>query len=422
MRAIGILLAFCGLSFSLGLEELISSAIEKNPRVSSKGYVVESAKLRLKSSQQLYYPEFFAGYRYSIQSERQSISMPSFGGLPHFEVRSSKRSYQNFQLGVRQVLYDGGFRSSSLDISKAQLRISEEDYRETVFEVKLEVIKAYLSVLSALELLEVVKKQKEAVEADLRQREAFFREGLIAITDVLQARVKLAEVQRDLREAEGNYKIALANLSRLTGIEEEKLKSLEPLNIKPELSSLEELINTAIEKRPAIKALREKISFTQAQRRMESSKLYPKVFLEAVYNYSDQNPTVSPKGFFVLSAGVSLSFQSLSAYYSTLAFMQEEKSAKEDLRDLQQTIALRVKSAYENFLTAQDNLRVAEESVKFAEEFYRLSLEQYRNQIISGTDLLQAEASRTQALKSKVIAYYKLLEAYFELLREVGEL
>ncbi|QID32771.1 TolC family protein [Pampinifervens florentissimum] len=417
-----LLLTFISLSFSLGLEDLISSALEKNPKVSSKGYAIESAKLKLKGTEQLYYPEFFAGYRYSVQSESQSISIPAPGGFPSFDFRSSKRNYQSLQLGLRQVLYDGGFRSSRVDISRVQLRISEEDYEETLLEVKLEVIKAYFSVLSALELLEVVKKQKEAVEADLVQREAFFREGLVAITDVLQAKVRLAEVQRDLREAEGNYRIAIANLSRLTGIEEEKLKTLKPADIKPDLPDLGELINTTMEKRPAIKTLREKILLLQAQRKMEVSQVYPKVFVEALYNYTDQNPTLSPKGFFVFNVGLSLNIQSLSNYYNALALVQEEKSAKEDLRDIQQVITLRVKSAYENFLTAQDNLRVAEESVKFAEEFYRLSLEQYRNQIISGTDLLQAEASRTQALRSKVIAYYKLLEAYFELLREVGKL
>lgn len=422
MWLVFILLAICGLSFSLTLEDMINSAIEKNPRVLAKRHMVESSKFKLKGESQLYYPEFFAGYRYSFQSERQSIEVPAFGVFPSFEFSSSKRSYQSFQLGARQLLYDGGLRSSRVDISKNQLRISQEDYEETLLEIKLEVIRAYLSVLSSAELLEVVQKQKQAVQADLLQREAFFREGLIAITDVLQAKVRLAEVERDLRQAEGNYRITIANLSRLTGIEEEKLKDLKPINIKPQPQKLEELIQKAIENRPAIKLARERLKIAENQRRLEISQFYPKVFLEGVYNYSDQNPTVSPKGFFTLSVGVSLNFQSLNNYYRALAFAEEERSLKEELKELQQSIALRVRSAYENFLTAHDNLKVAEENLRFAEEYYRLSLEQYKNQIISGTDLLQAEASRTQALKSKVIAYYRLLESYFELLREVGEL
>ncbi|MFN3947872.1 MAG: TolC family protein, partial [Aquificaceae bacterium] len=309
-----------------------------------------------------------------------------------------------------------------VNIDKGLVKISEEDLQETVLDTKLEVIRAYLSVLSALELLEVVKKQKEAISEDLTRRQAFYKEGLVAITDVLQARVKLAEVERDLRQAEGNYRIALANLSRLTGIEEEKLQSLRPLDTKVETPELETLLQRALEKRPVLKIARERIKIQREQRQIELSNFYPKVFVEAFYNYSDQNAQISPKGFFTVSGGISFSFQSLSSYYRALSYAEEEKKAREDMRNLEEGILLNVKSAYERLLTAGDNLRVVEESLRLAEEFYRLSLEQYKNQIISGTDLIQAEASLTQARKARVIAYYELLKSYYEFLREVGDL
>ncbi|MDW8095687.1 MAG: TolC family protein [Aquificaceae bacterium] len=408
--------------FSLNLEELLRLAEENNPKVASKKHAVQSARLKLKASGQLYYPEVFSGYKFSFQSERQSFNIPPMGGLPAMQISSSKRSYQSFQAGIRQVLYDGGLRSSAVEISKSTLKLTEEELTETLLDVKLDVVKAFLSVLSTKELLEVVKKQKEAVAMDLRQREAFYREGLIAITDVLQARVRLAEVERDLRKTEGEYLVALANLSRLTGVEEERLKSIEPPKVEIKSTELSQWIKLSEEKRSVIKMLSERLRINQLQRRSELSQFYPKLFLEAVYNYSDQNPTFSPKGFFTVGAGLSLSFQSFKPYYTALALEEEEKGLKKELKDLKDGIALRIRSAYEGLRVAEDNLKVAEESLKFAEEFYRLSLEQYRNQIISGADLLQAEASLTQARKARVIAYYELLRAYFELLREVGEL
>ncbi len=412
---IALLLTF-GFSFSLGLEDLINSALERNPQVLSKRYALRASQLSLRADQQLYFPEVIGSYKLSFQSQKQSIS------FLNIQVESSKRSYQSFQVGVRQLLYDGGLRGSKVSISKSLVSMSEKDLQEAILETKLEVIRAYLSVLSALELLQVVKKQKEAIGEDLARRQAFYREGLVAITDVLQAQVKLAEVERDLRQAEGNYRIAIANLSRLTGIEEEKLQNLKPVDTKVETPSLEALLQKALEKRPLLEIARERIKIQKHQRQIELSNFYPKVFIEAFYNYSDQNTQISPKGFFTLSGGVSFSFQSLSSYYRALSFVEEERKAKEEMRNLEDGILLSVKSAYERFLTARDNLRVAEESLKLAEEFYRLSLEQYKNQIISGTDLLQAEASLTQARKAKVIAYYELLKSYYELLREVGEL
>ncbi|MFN7064943.1 MAG: TolC family protein [Aquificaceae bacterium] len=417
-----ILLSFYSLSFSLELEELWKYALEKNPLLSSKKHALESAKWQLKAKEQAYFPELIGAYRLSWQSERQSIHLPAFDAFPPVKMEGSKDKYQSFQVGLRQVLYDGGFRKSMVDISKSLLRVSQEDYKEALFDVKLEVAKAYLSVLSSLDQLEVVRKQKHAVEEDLRQRSAFYKEGLVAITEVLQVRVRLAEVERNLRQAEGNYRIVLANLSKLTGLEEEELKHVKPIAIEVSELNLKELTDKAISQRPAIKIAKERLRIEERKRGLELSSYYPKVFVEGFYNYSDQNPNLVSRGFFILSLGLSLNFQSLSGYYKALAQREEEKRAREELRELINSISLSVKTAYERLLTARDNLRVAEEALRFAEEFYRLSLEQYRNQIISGTELIQAEASLTQARKAKVIAYYELIKAYFELLREVGEL
>lgn len=419
MRILIIILLAFTYTFPITLDELIKKALEGNPQVLAKKYELNSAKLRLKGDENLYFPEFIIGYKYSWQSDAQSISIPS--PIP-MEIRSSKKNYQALQAGIRQILYDGGLRDGTISLSKSLLYIAEREYEEVMLDVKLEVIRAYLSVLSSLELIEVIEKQREAIQSDLRQREAFYREGLVAITDVLQARVKLAEVERDLRKAQGDYRIALANLSRITGIEEKDLTSLEPVNLKVELPTLEELIEKAISKRPIIKMARERLKISKEQRTMELSSFHPKVFLEAFYNYSDQNTNLRPKGFFTISGGISVNFQSLAPYYRALSYGEEEKKAKEELKDTVEKITLGVKASYEKVMTARDNLKVAEEALRLAEEFYRLSLAQYRNQIISGTDLLQAEASLTQARKAKVLAYYELLGAYFELLREVGEL
>ncbi|MCS6998006.1 MAG: TolC family protein [Aquificaceae bacterium] len=422
MRLILVLLLSLSLSFSLGLEDLLRSAEEKNPRLLAQRHRLQSAHLNLQGERQLYYPELFSAYRLNWQLKKQSITIPSFGGFPPIQMVGSKKSYGSFQLGIRQTLYDGGLRASRVEVARSKVRLEEGDLEEAKLEVRLEVIRAFLSLLSASELLQVVKKQKEAVEADLSQREAFYREGLVAVTDLLQARVRLAEVERDLRRVEGEYLIALANLSRLTGFEEERLKNLKPPQVELKRLELQNLIEGALKNRPLLKNLEERLRINTLQRKAELSSFYPRLFLEAAYSHSDQNPNLKPKGFVYLSLGMSLNFQSLAPYYRALALEEERRGFGEDLREVKEGIILKVKTAYEQLRTAEDNLRVAEVSLKFAEEFYRLSLEQYKNQIISGTDLLQAEASLTQARKARVLAYYDLLRAYFELMREVGQL
>ncbi len=421
MRIALLLFAFA-FSFGLTLEEALQKAVEKSPELSAKRHALMSKKELLRSEKQLFLPELFASYRFSMQSEGQSINIPGFMGLAPISFESSKRSYQTFQAGLRQTLFDGGLRSSAVEVAEALVKVAQEELNEGLLDVKLKTATAYLDALSAKALVEVYEKQLSAVSSDLRLREAFFKEGLVAITDVLQARVRLSEVQRDLRQAQGNYRIALENLSRLTDLPPQELKDLREPKVEPKEVELESLLQTALEKRPLLRLARERVRLSRAQTKAELSAYYPKVFLEATYNYSDQNSAISPKGFFSLGVGFVVSFQSFRPYYRALAKVQEERQYLQELKDLERMVELEVKSAYERYLTAKENLRVAEESLKFAEEFYRLSLEQYKNQLISGTDLLQAEASLTQARKARVISYYELLKAYYELLRAVGEL
>ncbi|MCS7284252.1 MAG: TolC family protein [Hydrogenobacter thermophilus] len=420
MKLIVFFLTF-SFAFSLTMEEAIRSAIEKNPEIRSQRHAVSSAFYSYRADTNLYLPNFFASASFSRLSQKQSLHIPPFGPFPPLSVESAKQNYRAFSIGLREVLYDGGAREGRVNISSSEVRLQQDLYGEKLEDIKLQVIKAYLDVLSSQEIVDVYRKQLEAIDSQYRRAEAFYKEGLVAITDVLQAKVRLAEVQRDLRKAEGDYSVALANLSKLTGIPQEKLKDLQlPQIADYQVPDLESLYLKALERRLILRAYSERVYQAKKLQDIERSKYLPKVFAQAEYTYSDQNPVISPKGVYTLSLGLSLEFQTLEPYYRVLSRLEEEKRARWELENLKEAIKLEIKKAYEDVLTAKDNLRVAEDALRYAEEFYKLSQEQYKNQIISSTDLLLAEASLTQARKNKVLSYYEYLKAYYELMRAVG--
>jgi outer membrane protein TolC len=420
MKTFLILCSF-SFAFSLTLDQAIQSAKKNNPELKSQEHAVNSAFYQLRADKNLYLPTFFLGLSFNHLSDKQKLNIPPLGNFPPFAVESAKQNYKAFSAGLREVLYDGGARESRIDISSSEFKFQKYIYREKEEDIKLQVIKAYLDVLASKDITEVYQKQLDAVRSQYERAKAFFKEGLVAITDVLQAQVRLAEVQRDLRQAQGNYNIALANLSKLTGIPQEELKELEPPKpFEYKIPNIENLYLTALQKRYIIRAYLEKLYQVQRLKDIEKSKYLPKVYLQASYSYSDQNPVLSPKGVYTFTAGLNLEFQSFEPYYRLLSTAEDEKRAKWELENTKENVKLEVKRAYENLLTAQDNLRVAEEALDYAQEFYKLSQEQYKNQIISSTDLLLAEASLTQARKNKVISYYEYLKAYYELMRAVG--
>ncbi len=418
MRLLVALLFTVSFSFSLTLKDVLGEALKNNPELKAQESTVASARYSLKADMNLYFPTFFLNTSQSWFSQKQRMDISIFSIPP---IESTKQSYKRFNAGFREILYDGGTREAKIDISRLEVKAQESLYEEKKLEIETDVIKAYMDVLSSREVVEVRRKQLQAVESQLKRAEAFYREGIVAITDVLQAQVRLAEVQRDMRDSEGNYRVALAGLSKLTGVSEKELESIEPVKVEMrDLPSLEELYSIALQRRGILAAYKERVFQAKRSKDVEISRYLPKFFLQAEYIYSDQNPILTPKGVYGVSAGLSVEFQSLEPYYRLLSREEEERGIQFKLKDAESLVKLEVKRAYENFLTSKDNLQVAESALRYAEEYYKLSEEQYKNQIISLTDLLIAEASLTKARKDRATTYYEYIKAYFELLRAIG--
>ncbi|WP_448584052.1 TolC family protein [Thermocrinis sp.] len=399
-------------SWGQTLDYVIQKAIEKNLEIEALRQDLLSAKASLDAQKQLYLPEFFINYRLTYNSQKQSLSIPALAGL---EFESSKQSYSLFQGGLRYVFFDGGARARTVESSALELKIKSFLYDERLASLRLEVTSAYLDVLSAKAVLEAIKKQRDVVELQLSTAKAFYERGLVAITDVLQARVRLAEVERELRKAEGNHKLALANLSRISGLPEEELINLEEPKLDIDLKPLDYYL-LSVENRSILKAQKERIELFNAQGKLARSEFFPKLFVEAFYTYTDQNPALKPKGFFSISTGLSLSFQGIKPYYREMSAGYMELKAQKEYQDLLQRVILEVKKAYEDVLTSKDNLKVSEEALIFAEKFFELSREQYMNQLISQRELLEAEASLTKARVDRIVSYYQLIKAYNTLL------
>lgn len=408
------------LGWSISLEETLRRAVSYNPQIQAQRYHLEASRYQLFAEKSLYLPEIFINGQWVHQSEAQSFFIPILQFTQ--QVQSTKRNYTQWSAGIRQTLWDGGYREGAVYSAREEVSYRRYLFEEKLQEVKLEVIKAYLDTLKALRLVEVYRQQKEAIQAQYETARAFYQKGLVAVTDVLQAKVRLSEVERTLRTAEGEYRVALANLSRLTGIKEEELTPLEEPTLQEEDRPLSYWLDMARSKRPILKALVYLTESTRSKVLQARSQFIPKLWFQGEYVYTDQNPALYPKGFFRFSLGLSVSFQGIRPYYQAMALEKEVYRLMKEQEDTLGKVELEVRSSYEKWRTSLDNLRVAEDSLALARQYYQLSKEQYANQIITQTDLLASQASLTKAEADLVIARYEHMKALYELKKAAGVL
>lgn len=88
------------------------------------------------------------------------------------------------------------------------------------------LVSAYLGALKAKNGLEVAEAQERALKRRLDQVNAQFEVGLIAITDVLEARASYDEARASLFTAQSGVESALDSLEKMTGINSLVLKKI----------------------------------------------------------------------------------------------------------------------------------------------------------------------------------------------------
>lgn len=404
-------------AMALNLNDAIWQAQENNKEIQALKQQLKSAQLQLKVDESLYFPVFYSKISNSTYAQTPHSQIPSFP----ISFKQANKNFTNINLGINQTIYSGGQISSKVDISKYNIEVVKALYKEKLINTKAEVIKAYIDVFVWDSMIDIYTKQMQALESIYNQAEGFFQAGLITKVDLLQTKVKLSEVKRDLVQAQSNRKVAVARLSQLIGrdLSDETLEK--PQIDISDLKDFKELLETAYTNRGIVDYYRYSIKQAEKLESIQKADFLPKVFAQAEYVYTSQNPYLDPKGNFLFTVGATLQFQGASPYYGFLKAKSDTSKLRYDLENLKESIKVELKTAYENFIASKENYKVSLDNLEYAKEYFNLVKQQYENQLATSTDLLNAESSLTKAFESKEINYYNMMKAYVEIKRVVGE-
>ncbi len=161
-----------------------------------------------------------AGYD-DTKSKGSNVS--AFGGAPAVTNFDNKTNGWNWGLQVRQTLFRWDQWVSLIKADK-QVAQAEMDFLAAQQNLATRVATAYFDVLAAQDTLESEQASKEAIGRQLEQAQKRFEVGLIAITDVQEAKSAydnavaseitakrtLANAREALREITGQYTETLA--------------------------------------------------------------------------------------------------------------------------------------------------------------------------------------------------------------------
>ena len=287
------------------------------------------------------------------------------GSHTDFESKNgqSDDSYRTLNYGVQ--LTQPVFRADNwfeFDASQFQTEAAEAQYNLAQQQLMLDVSTAYFDVLRAQDTVTTAQATEAAIQRQYEQAQERFDVGLIAITEVYEARASYDDAKSQRIAAENQLNVAKEQLARLTGeypADLENLRQNFPLG-RPEPMNPNAWEATALEQNWSIQAALSELNANEANLKVAKSGHLPTLDLEASYGETDYDGRLTSQGEGTQAVvGLSLNVP-LYMGGGTQAGVRQQRSlvtaAEEDLNTARRDVQVNTRSL---FLTVNNNIETA---------------------------------------------------------------
>jgi len=333
---------------------------------------------------------------------------------------------------VSLPLFQGGLVGSSVRAAESRIVSGRENLRSTEAQTFVDVVSAYMDVISARSVVDLNINQVKVLETNLQASQDRFDVGDLTRTDVAQSEARLASVRSALISAQGQLTIAKENYLRIVG--------QPPIDLQPppSLPSLPDDADAAVEialaGNPSLASVKADEQAAAYDVRSARSAQLPTLSATASGNYSDYLGSYSlPRTY----AGLASARQTQTSgqigltaniplYQGGLVASRVREARARQSQAMEQTVLVersivnQTRGAYVTLLTARAVKRSSETAVNANE----LALEGVKAENSVGTrdvlDVLNAEQELLNSRVTLVTAERDEYVAGFALLAAMG--
>jgi outer membrane protein TolC len=211
--------------------------------------------------------------------------------LPTSSLRFEREDMTMKMIGLSQRFPYPGKRDLRQEVAAKDAETIEFGFQETVNRVVREVRTTYLDLSLTVEMTMLVEKNKQIVEQLLRITEGRYSAGIGRQTDVLKAQTQLSKMTDELLKLVRERQTVEAELNRALGRSTKltmPVAAVEPL--REENIDLELLRDTALSRRPQLRALQSIVSKTDKAVDLARKEYYPDFDVRLSYGQRDRMP------------------------------------------------------------------------------------------------------------------------------------
>ncbi|KFF09224.1 TolC family protein [Chryseobacterium luteum] len=415
------------------LRECVDYAVEHNLQVIQNQYSKQIQDSNLKMAKKEYLPSVSAGMSNSV----------GFGQLPlgTGSIRND-RFNNSANLGADVLLYNNGRLEKNIRKIQFDVEASQYDIETIKNDISLQIAQQYLTVLLNKEIVKISQSAVENAQKQYDRAKITTQVGTTAQTILAEAEAALAREKQNLKTAEINVGRALFAIVQLLQLPEYKGFDVEEVTVSDtlpsQLKSVDDVLTTAYENQPQIKAAESRIRSAEAQTEITKTGFWPTLTANAgvssFYNNMlsknyDQfgNPVIDPSFFqqykdnFGQNIGLSLNVPIFNKGITRLQVEQSkinQSIAKNTLEQQKNTVRQNVQKAqfdvdanYETFLSAVETEKSTKLALEFADKSYAAGRSTIYDVNVARNNYANAQGSVAQA-KYNYLFSLKLLNFY----------
>ena len=409
--AVAIALAFSGVALAETLKEVVTTAIDTNPQVTSAAKKKDAADSAIDAAKGGYFPKI--DFLYGVGRE-QSKNATTLATTPDYVHMNRKQETAI----LNQMLWDGLGVKSEVDRRRAISESSAHRTYGTAEEIALQAIEAYLDVLKNKDLANFAKENLAAHTKTFDQVKLRSDKGVGRRADLEQIDARTALAISNLQAAESSLREAEITFLKVVGKAPVSLTMpAVPRNIP---ASVDEAVKIGLQNHPVLKSAQSDVDAAQAQREIARSFISPRLEFEASYSTNRNIDGVAgPNNDRLMMLWLKWNlFRGGFDHYRLGETGHQISEASEIARNTSRQVENKVRLDYNTYATARDRLPSLDRYVKSSDSTRVSYAQQFSIGQRTLLDLLDSEneyftsrSTQTNGKFTEMSARYRILNA-----------
>jgi len=404
------------------LSEAIDLALNNNTAYKLAESDLEKADYQISEAYGLAMPTITGSIQYTRNLKKPVFYLPDFSNPSSGKTNPIEIGSDNTFVGsvsLNQPLFSKTV-GTALEVAEVYQNYSQEGVQSSKLKTILDVKKAYYSVLLAKKYAEVADKMLALTEANYKNVQAMYKEGVASEFDELRMSVQLSNIRPQVVQAQNGLKLALLNLKNITGSNQDLFPTDEfRLEIIPESDLLKgaELVGT---NNPALRQLEIQKNLLELNIQIKEANFWPSLYAFGSLSRQTQANDFKFNSYnWVNSAAVGLTlsvpiFSGFQTFYQVQQAELDVRKIELQRNDIQKTLVLASEQAALKLKESKERYEAQTKAVTQAEKALSIAEIRFKNGVGLQLEILDAQLALNQTLNNQAQAIYEYLVAKAE--------